>query len=220
MAPNTGKKPKGQKKEKVFHPLSRKADQLVRTQLRKGKLAGQSKARSKKHGEQVNLFGFFFHAIPPEGVLTLEEMHAIVRDVWTTRFDLELEAERAARRKGRPKSTKEQNLESIKEREAEEYRTGIEVIDLTDSTNVELFRQWDQKEVAYIQQLRMIRIFSSDPESVVVSRPGKHPFLMKKEDPEQQQVQETEDMDMDEAPLLVEHPSRFSSTMMTMDIPP
>lgn len=73
----------------------------------------------------VNLFGFFFHAIPSEGVLTLEDMHAIVRDIWITRFDSELETERATRRKGRPKSTKEQHLEGLKEREVEEYRTGL-----------------------------------------------------------------------------------------------
>lgn len=71
------------------------------------------------------MFGFFYHAIPPEGVLTLEDMHTVIKDVWLPRFDSELESERALRRKGRPKSTKEQNLELIKEREAEDYRTGI-----------------------------------------------------------------------------------------------
>ena len=73
----------------------------------------------------ANLFGFFYHAIPPEGVLSLEDMHTVIRDIWLARFDSELESERATRRKGRPKSTKEQHLESLKEREAEEYRSGI-----------------------------------------------------------------------------------------------
>lgn len=64
--------------------------------------------------------------MPPEGgVLTLEELHDIVKDVWLTRHDVELEAEQAARRKGRPKSTKEAKLEEIKLQEAEEYRTGM-----------------------------------------------------------------------------------------------
>lgn len=71
------------------------------------------------------MFGFFYHSIPEEGVLTLEELHDLVRDLWLTRHDVELEEERAARRKGRPKSTKEQKLEEIKQREAEEYRTGM-----------------------------------------------------------------------------------------------
>ena len=152
MPPKAGKKPstKSQKKEKIFHPQSRKADQLVRARLRKGKLADLAKARSEKHGKQgapvlclslsranfsiaVNLFGFFFHAIPSEGVLTLEDMHTIVPDIWITRFDSELETERATRRKGRPKSTKEQNLEGLKEREVEEYRTGLGASSATSS---------------------------------------------------------------------------------------
>lgn len=53
MAPPKQVKKGGKpKKEKVFHPLSRKADQLVRTQIRKSKLAEQAKARSKKHDAQ------------------------------------------------------------------------------------------------------------------------------------------------------------------------
>lgn len=57
--------------------------------------------------------------------MTLEELHALVRDVWLTRFDDELEAERASRRSGRPKSVKEVKLETLLEREREEYRTGF-----------------------------------------------------------------------------------------------
>ena len=57
--------------------------------------------------------------------LTLPELHELVTDVWLTRHDAELEEERAARRKGRPKSTKECKLEETKLREAEEYRTGL-----------------------------------------------------------------------------------------------
>jgi translation machinery-associated protein 16 len=60
-------------------------------------------------------------------VLTLPELHELVSDVWLTRHDAELEEEREARRKGRPKSTKEQKLEEGKLREAEEYRTGMGV---------------------------------------------------------------------------------------------
>jgi hypothetical protein len=76
----------------------------------------------------ADFFGFFFHAIPegPRGcVLTLSEVHELVSDVWLARHDAELEEERAARRKGRPKSAKELKLEEVKLREAEEYRTGM-----------------------------------------------------------------------------------------------
>ncbi|KAF8273169.1 hypothetical protein EI94DRAFT_1776545 [Lactarius quietus] len=177
MAPTT----KSAKKEKVFHPESRKAGQLARKQLRKSKLAGHATKRAKLHTVKADFYGFFFHAIPEEadggGVLTLPELHELVADVWLTRHDTELEEERAARRKGRPKSTKESRLEEIKLREAEEYRTGLEVPDLTDRDNVALYRTWDQREVAFVQTLRCIRISSTNPELVIVSKPGKHPSL-------------------------------------------
>ncbi|KAG6829881.1 hypothetical protein H0H92_003150 [Tricholoma furcatifolium] len=164
----------GPKKEKVYHPASRKADQLARKALRKGKLGNLASKRGQKNNSLADVYGFFFDALPEEGALTLPELHAVVRDVWLTRFDEELEQERAARRKGRPKSVKETKLEEIKLRESDEYRTGLEVLDLTHPATVELFRRWDQKEVAYIDLLRFIRISSVDPDMVVVSRPGKH----------------------------------------------
>jgi len=74
----------------------------------------------------VDVYSFFYHAIPPEsGILTLDELHNIIKGVWLTRHDVELEAEQAARRKGRPKSAREMKLEEIKLRETEEYKTGM-----------------------------------------------------------------------------------------------
>jgi translation machinery-associated protein 16 len=143
-------------------------------------------------------------------VLTLPELHELVSDVWLTRHDAELEEERAARRKGRPKSTKEEKLEQVKLREAEGYRTGmgeyafffvcflssaipwlladrdlanpLEVPDLTHPENVALYRTWDQREVAFIQLLCFIRISSSKPDTAIVSKPGRHPSLVPQQD--------------------------------------
>ena len=50
MAPS--KSASKEKKEKIFHPNSRKAGQLTRTQLRKNKLADQASKRSKKHASK------------------------------------------------------------------------------------------------------------------------------------------------------------------------
>ena len=55
----------------------------------------------------------------------MEELHDLINDVWLTRHDGDIEEEQAARRKGRPKSVKQQKLEDLKLREAEEYRTGM-----------------------------------------------------------------------------------------------
>ena len=73
----------------------------------------------------VDVLGFFYSTLPPEGELSLDELHLIVRDIWLTRFDKDLEQERAKRRKGRPKSAKEIQIDELKVREAEEYRTGL-----------------------------------------------------------------------------------------------
>ena len=48
MAP-TKKPQKSAKKEKIFHPESRKAGQLGRKQVRKSKLAQQASNRAKLH---------------------------------------------------------------------------------------------------------------------------------------------------------------------------
>lgn len=47
-----GKKASTQKKEKLFHPQSRKAEQLMRVQQRKSKLADLAKARIDKERTQ------------------------------------------------------------------------------------------------------------------------------------------------------------------------
>lgn len=141
-AAKASKKSTAQKKEKLFHPQSRKAGQLARVQHRKDKLTDLARARVGKRRSQgmmqrnisfykvlstisADIYSFFYKALPPEGVLSLEELHLIVRDIWMSRFDSEIEEEKNARRKGRPKSVKEQKLEEIKLREAEEYRTGL-----------------------------------------------------------------------------------------------
>lgn len=190
----------------------------------------------------VDVYSFFYHAVPPDsGALTLEELHDIVKNIWLTRHDIDLEAEQAARRKGRPKSAKELKLEEIKLREAEEYRTGMgqissrfhvifsnnssitsstEVIDLTHTPTVELFRKWDQKEFAYIQMLRFIRISSSDPTIFAVSKPGKHRTLCNNVNVEHSDSSQDQEMDIPTRQEFLGEPiSRFSSTMMTMDGP-
>lgn len=100
----------------------------------------------------------------------------------------------------------------------------VEVVDLTDAANVALFRKWDQKDSAYIQQLRFIRISSAQPDVFTVSRYGQHFSLAKPPKPVPAaaaagpSTSSTEvAMEEDEAPLLLEPIARFSSTIMGMD---
>lgn len=146
MAPaKTGKgavAEKKTKKEKVYHPESRKAGQINRKAMRRGKLGGLSSNRTKKNiamGESLkhlvpypwltlipaDIYGFFYHSMPEDHVMTLDELHRLIRDIWLTRHDEELAAEISARRKGRPKSTREMKLEELQLREQEVYKAGM-----------------------------------------------------------------------------------------------
>ncbi|KAF7356665.1 hypothetical protein MVEN_01001000 [Mycena venus] len=127
-APQKGGKPP--KKEKVFHPDSRKAGQLARKALRKGKLGNLRTKRSHKASSMLELYTFFHAALPPPAVpesdvdpgadpteaLTLPELHALAR-AWVARNDGVLAEEQAARRKGRPKSAREVRIEELRLRE-------------------------------------------------------------------------------------------------------
>jgi len=193
---------------------------LARTQFRKSKLTEASAKRHKKASSQIDVYGFFYHAIPPEGgVLTLEELHDIIASVWLRRHDAELEAERTARRKGRHKSAKEMKLEEIKLREAEEYRTGMEVVDLTHPPTVELFRRWDQIELAYIQMLRFIRISSSSPIESVISKPGKHHSLLDSDGTRSSGDQEMDAIEDNSITDFLTEPLTPFSSVTAMEVP-
>ena len=93
-----------------------------------------------------------------------------------------------------------------------------EVVDLTHAPTVKLFRRWDQREFAYIQMLRFIRISSSNPTEFVVSKPGKHYSLRKDDEIESPQDQDMDITGDDSVPdILTEPLARFSSTIMAMD---
>ncbi|QRV88857.1 translation machinery-associated protein 16 [Ceratobasidium sp. AG-Ba] len=163
------------KKEKVFHPQSRKAGQLERAQLRKNKLAGASSKRARNLNAKADRYAFFFHALPPDvSSMTLPEIHDIVKTVWLARHDELLEAEQVQRRPGKPPSTRELALREMKLQDEELYRSGLTLPDLTDSTTVTLFRAWETRshDPAYLHLLRTIRISSANPDSFVVEHIG------------------------------------------------
>ncbi|KAH8832665.1 hypothetical protein DL96DRAFT_670411 [Flagelloscypha sp. PMI_526] len=185
MAPNTPvraahRDPKKQKssstkKEKVFHPDSRKAGQMNRKAVRKEKMDNLTKKRKNKAQDSADFHGLFFDVLPPDvEALSLDQLHQIIHDSWLIRNDAELEAERAERRKGRPKSMREMNLEQVRLRDNETYRTGLDVIDLTDPLTLALFRRWDQSDPAYLETLQCIRVNSANLSFSKICKVGKH----------------------------------------------
>ncbi|KAH7335307.1 hypothetical protein B0J17DRAFT_630381 [Rhizoctonia solani] len=175
-ATTTDKKPgKKPAKEKVFHPQSRKAGQLERSQLRKAKLADASSKRGKNLVAKADRYAFFFHAISPDvPSFSLPEIHDIIQSVWLVRHDGPLEAEKSSRRPGRPPSARELALLEMKRQDEEVYRTGLTIPDLTDSETVTLFRAWEEKshDPAYLHLLRSIRVSRDKPDMMVVEHIG------------------------------------------------
>ncbi|KAG9041276.1 hypothetical protein FS837_012475 [Tulasnella sp. UAMH 9824] len=160
--------------EKLFHPQSRKAAQLERAHLRKHKLTSAKSKRGKVQNDRNDRFVFFHHALPSDvPALTLPEVHEIIKDVWLHRHDVAIAEEAATRRKGEPRSSKEDKLLAAKKADEEEYRTGLEIPDLTDPMTVELFRRWEDGDPNYLPLLRMIRVSSADPEKILITRKGK-----------------------------------------------
>ncbi|KAJ7077823.1 hypothetical protein B0H15DRAFT_954828 [Mycena belliarum] len=198
-APQKGGKPP---KEKVFHPSSRKAGQLARNALRKGKLGNLRTTRKKKAASRLDFYAFVHAELPPppdapDGeVLSLPQLHAITQ-AWIARDDAALAAEQAARRPGRPKSPRESRIEERRIRESEVYRTGMEIPDLTDAPTLARFRKWDVRSIGYAHLLRFVRISSALPDVVVFSRAPAAGAVHEEEC-------DDEDDDSDDAPELME----------------
>ena len=156
-------------------------------------------------------YAFFLHALPPDvESLSLSELHDLVRDVWLTRHDLALQEEQASRRKGRPKSAKEDKLEEAKRRDAEEYATGLELPDLTDAGTVRLFREWEDGDVSYLSILRLIRINGAHPDVIHVARVGCGKVVETLD-------RQPEDREMEVEKQEALRVSRPGSTMLSMD---
>ncbi|KAF8816333.1 hypothetical protein BYT27DRAFT_7238006 [Phlegmacium glaucopus] len=97
----------------------------------------------------LDLYGFLFCATPEEGVLSLQDLHLIVNDIWLTRFDEDLEKIRSARRKSRPKSSEEIKLD---------FKKPSRIV-----------QAWDKKELAFMQRIRFIRISEPEVRETIIS---------------------------------------------------
>lgn len=203
------------KKEKVFHPDSRKAGQLARVQLRKSKLADAHSKRVRKNAAtgaldlclaaqtdaarsgQVRLLlprhparGRLLNARRPARARarrlarpprprTRPRTRSPPQGTAPERARIRARANKAARVRGVPIGHR--CVRSLPP--AVRSLTFAEVPDLTHPANVALFRRWDEAEAAYVDLLRFIRISSTKPDQIVVSRPGKHSTLKPKPDP-------------------------------------
>ncbi|KAI9273643.1 translation machinery-associated protein 16 [Sporodiniella umbellata] len=126
-----------------IHPYSRKAHQLSRVYQRREKMAKKEKQKS------VNPIGdrwlWFRYAMDEDKtVITRPEIHDLI-EIYLARNDEELEELENSRNKGHrtPKTPRQDLLEALKLREANEYISGLELPDLTNGKVVKLLREWD-----------------------------------------------------------------------------
>ncbi|ORX58187.1 hypothetical protein DM01DRAFT_1302217 [Hesseltinella vesiculosa] len=143
------------KKRENLHPYSRKAQQLARIVMRKDKIG--SKVNSKKDNI-ANRWLWFRYSLD-DGVAYTDEkgMHELVQ-LYLKRHDDELAELRAQRQKTkRPKSQREHLLEATLTSEKDEYRSGMDLPDMTIRKSLEVLRQWDGDSNG-MDKIRTIRL--------------------------------------------------------------
>ncbi|ORE01036.1 hypothetical protein BCV72DRAFT_246239 [Rhizopus microsporus var. microsporus] len=157
------------KNRDAIHPYSRKAQQLTRVYQRKEKMARKEQQKS------VNPIGdrwlWFRYAFDEEKkAATMKDMHELIK-LYLARNDDEintLEKERARGHK-KPKSPRQHFLEALKEREANEYVSGLELPDMTNGKTLELLREWDgdKNSMSRIKTIRVRKPLSEESKAVI-----------------------------------------------------
>ncbi|GAA5886047.1 hypothetical protein JCM16303_003845 [Sporobolomyces ruberrimus] len=181
---------KGKVGGKQIHPNSRRAKQLQRVELRSKKLEVQGRVQRSLEIQRVDRHLYFVHSLPEDATsISLPDLHQILQDYINRNESelIELAAERLNRnswRKNEGKGKRETELEKLKEEEQSQYRVGFVLPDLTLPENVVLCRQWVRPapskstknakggDPSFLGRIRLIRIYSEDPNMVKVEREG------------------------------------------------
>jgi translation machinery-associated protein 16 len=127
------------------HPYSRKANQIHRSILRQDKIEHQKKQRQLEHERIVERYLWFKNELDSNvSSLSQSEFDLLVKKYFS-RHDMELERLREQRKYGkRPKSTREELLETLKVKEQNDYLQGVlDIPDLTNPIIVKALRDWD-----------------------------------------------------------------------------
>ncbi|KAG0738692.1 hypothetical protein G6F26_009907 [Rhizopus arrhizus] len=131
------------KNRDVIHPYSRKAQQLSRVYQRREKMAKKEAQKSTNPiGDRWIWFRYAFDE--EKSAATKKELYELI-ELYLARHDEEIEQLENDRCRGhrKPKSPRQDLLEALKEREANEYVSGLELPDLTNGKTLKLLREWD-----------------------------------------------------------------------------
>ncbi|XP_046854346.1 translation machinery-associated protein 16-like [Xenia sp. Carnegie-2017] len=149
--------------EKVIHPKSRKAAQMIRNAQRKDKL---ERKKSEKKAAQQNLADkikwFNEHMNKNAKSCSINDVHNLIF-LYFKRFDEELEQLRIGKDfKNRQvitgsKFSRENHIKLVLEKEQQIYTSsGLEIPDLTSCANVEILRAWNGS-LDYIPKIKFKR---------------------------------------------------------------
>ncbi|KAI9482677.1 MAG: translation machinery-associated protein 16 [Benjaminiella poitrasii] len=144
-----------------IHPYSRKAHQISRVYQRREKLAQQEKKKqSNPKGERWLWFKEAFGE--EKSVATKPELQQLI-EIYLQRHDEEIEQLEQERNRGhrKPKSSRQELLESIKESEKNEYASGMELPDMTNGKVLKLLREWNGDKNG-MSRIATIRIHKPD----------------------------------------------------------
>ncbi|KAI7906230.1 uncharacterized protein BX663DRAFT_558765 [Cokeromyces recurvatus] len=142
-----------------IHPYSRKAHQLSRVYQRREKLAQQEK---KKQNNPIGERWLWFREAFGEekSAATKAEMHQLI-ELYLQRHDEEIEHLEQERHRGhkKPKSSRQELLESIRDSEKNEYISGMELPDMTNGKLLKLLREWngDKNGMSRIATIRIYK---------------------------------------------------------------
>lgn len=130
------------KNREAIHPYSRKAHQISRVHQRKEKLAKKESQKSNPMGERWIWFRYAFEE--DKTVATKAELHELIEQ-YLERHDEEIAQLEQDRSKGhkKPKTPRQDQLEALKISETNEYKSGLELPDMTNGKTLKLLREWD-----------------------------------------------------------------------------
>lgn len=127
-----------------LHMKGRKYKQLQRATLRHQKLIQKKVITNERKEKQLGLTLFIRDKVLGEDnkCYTLDELKSFVKD-YVYRYSGEIEKLQKERRPGRPKSSRQQKLETLQESEEQTFLSGYIVPDLSDEENVLRLRAWN-----------------------------------------------------------------------------
>jgi translation machinery-associated protein 16 len=153
------------KKGKItaLNPNSRDSRSLLRAGARDEKVSRLAAVREKANRPYLQRVKFLQERLGEESrgdnksPLELVEIHKLIQ-AYIARSDKELEIQRAERRAGRPKSSREELLAKQKEAEEKEYDAGFWLPNLSDAETLVFLREWNGEWVALNGGMKFERV--------------------------------------------------------------